>query len=79
VSAAGEVLRLALPDRAPEAPLTPMYRERLGPAVVPLLEALWQESPDTEFRPEVEGWLARHYTPDSTVAAAFGWQRSAYA
>lgn len=72
VSASGDVLRLALPDREPEAPLTPMYREPLGPAVLPLLEALWGELPDTEFRPDIEGWLARHYTPDATVAAAFG-------
>lgn len=72
VSRTGEVVRLALPDRTPEAPLTPMYREQLGPEVVALLEELWQEQPETEFRADVERWLGHHYTPNASVAAAFG-------
>lgn len=71
LSAAGDVERLALPERAADAPLTPMYREPLGPAVLDLLAAFWATQPETEFRPAVEAWLARHYAPDRTVADAF--------
>jgi len=69
---AADLERLALADRPADAPLTPMYRELLGPSVTGCLEALWREQPDTEFRPEVEAWLARHYVPEATVAGAFG-------
>lgn len=72
LSRAGEVVPLALPERPPDAPLTPMYRESLGGAVGPVLEALWQEQPDTEFRADVERWLGRHYVPEASVAGAFG-------
>jgi bacillithiol biosynthesis cysteine-adding enzyme BshC len=72
LSRSSELARLALAERSPEAPLTPMYRERLGPAVASALEALWQEQPETEFRADIEAWLARHYVPDATVADAFG-------
>jgi len=71
LSPSSEVERLALPERAPDAPLTPMYREPLGPAVADLLDAFWQSQPETEFRTDVAAWLARHYTPDHTVADAF--------
>jgi bacillithiol biosynthesis cysteine-adding enzyme BshC len=71
LSAAGDVARLALPERAADAPLTPMYREPLGPAVLELLAEFWGTQPPTEFRPAVEAWLARHYVPERTVAGAF--------
>jgi bacillithiol biosynthesis cysteine-adding enzyme BshC len=71
LSAGGEVATLALPERAADAPLTPMYREPLGAAVLDLLAAFWAEQPPTEFRAGVEQWLARHYTPEQTVAEAF--------
>ena len=71
LSAAGDVARLALPERAADAPLTPMYREPLGRAVLGLLAEFWETQPPTEFRPAVEAWLARHYVPDHTVADAF--------
>jgi bacillithiol biosynthesis cysteine-adding enzyme BshC len=66
-----EVVRLALPERPAAAPLTPMYREPLGDAVTELLGQFWEAQPNTEFRPDVEAWLARHYTPSATVADAF--------
>jgi len=72
LSRSSDLARLALAERPPAAPLTPMYREQLGPAVTAALAALWQEQPETEFRDEVEAWLARHYVPDATVAGAFG-------
>jgi len=71
LSPSSEVERLALPERPPDAPLTPMYREPLGPAVADLLDAFWQTQPETEFRGDVAAWLARHYEPDRTVADAF--------
>jgi bacillithiol synthase len=71
LSGAGEVERLALPARAPDAPLTPMYREPLGPTVLQLLEAFWETQPATEFRPATEAWLGRHYAPERSVADAF--------
>lgn len=71
LSAAGDVARLALPARAADAPLTPMYREPLGPAVLELLAEFWATQPPTEFRPAIEAWLARHYAPERTVADAF--------
>jgi bacillithiol biosynthesis cysteine-adding enzyme BshC len=71
LSQAGEPTRLALPDRAADAALTPMYREALGPAVEDLVARFWAEQPATEFRPEIEGWLRRHYVPAATVAEAF--------
>lgn len=71
LSRSSDVERLALPDRAPDAPLTPMYRERLGPEIAAVLEAFWAEQPDTEYRAEVEAWLAGAYRPEATVADAF--------
>jgi bacillithiol biosynthesis cysteine-adding enzyme BshC len=72
LSRSSDLARLALADHPPDAPLTPMYREPLGPAVTAALDALWQEQPETEFRAEVQAWLARHYVPGATVADAFG-------
>jgi bacillithiol biosynthesis cysteine-adding enzyme BshC len=71
LSASGHVASLALPERAADAPLTPMYRQALGGNVLELLAAFWMEQPHTEFRPGVEAWLARHYAPEHTVADAF--------
>jgi bacillithiol biosynthesis cysteine-adding enzyme BshC len=72
LSRSSDLAKLALAERAPDAPLTPLYRERLGSGVQAALEALWGEQPDTEFRADIEAWLARHYTPDATLAGAFG-------
>jgi bacillithiol biosynthesis cysteine-adding enzyme BshC len=71
LDAAQDVLRLALPDRAADAPLTPMYRERLGPPVTGLLETARAATPPSEFRDDVFAWLGRHYTPEADVAGAF--------
>jgi bacillithiol biosynthesis cysteine-adding enzyme BshC len=68
---ANEVRRLELPPRPPEAPLTPLYRARLGEAVQPLLAALRDETTPTEFREAVLAWLERHYLPDADQAGAF--------
>ena len=68
---AHDVVRIALPERAADAPLTPMYRQPLGPEVEDARRALWETQPPSEFRPEFEAWLARHYRPEVTVAEAF--------
>ncbi len=66
-----DVARIALPERAPDAPLTPLYRDALGPGVDEALRTLWETQPPSEFRPDVERWLGQHYRPDATVAEAF--------
>lgn len=71
LTAASDVLRLALPGRSPDAPLTPMYRERLGPTITDLVATTRLETPPSEFRDAVLGWIARHYTPETNVADAF--------
>jgi bacillithiol biosynthesis cysteine-adding enzyme BshC len=67
----GNVATASLPPRPADAPLTPMYRELLGPGVVPALDALVADLPESEFRDGTVAWLARHYRPTVTVGAAF--------
>ncbi len=71
IDAGGGLRRMALPPRPPEAPLTPMYRESLGPAVTTILEALGSDLGPSEFRDWTLAWLARHYHPSATVAGSF--------
>ena len=61
-----------LPQRPEDAPLTPMYRERLDDSVRAGVEALSAAIPASEFREEVLAWLAKWYRPGRTVAEAFG-------
>jgi bacillithiol biosynthesis cysteine-adding enzyme BshC len=71
LTADGALTSASLPPRPPEAPLTPMYRQPLGEAVAAALDALGSSLPASEFRDETLAWLARHYRPEATVAAAF--------
>jgi bacillithiol biosynthesis cysteine-adding enzyme BshC len=71
IAADGSVAGAALPPRPPEAPLTPMYRELLGPAVVDALAALERDLPASEFRADTLAWLARHFRPEATVAGSY--------
>jgi bacillithiol biosynthesis cysteine-adding enzyme BshC len=66
----GTVISAALPPRAAEAPLTPMYREPLGPGLEPALALLERGLPPSEFRDATLEWLRRHYRSDATVAGA---------
>ena len=68
----GTISRLVLRERSADAPLTPMYRERLGPEIVPALDQLERELPGSEFKQETIDWLRRHYRPDATMAGSFG-------
>ncbi|HUF35468.1 MAG TPA: bacillithiol biosynthesis cysteine-adding enzyme BshC [Gemmatimonadales bacterium] len=67
----GGVTTAALPPRPPEAPLTPMYQEPLGPGLEPALALLEEGLPPSEFREATLAWLRRHYRADATVAGAY--------
>jgi bacillithiol biosynthesis cysteine-adding enzyme BshC len=66
-----DVERVALREREPSAPLTPLYREPLGSEVEKVLAQLVAQSPDTEFKGDVLAWLRHHYHPDRDFATAF--------
>ncbi len=66
-----EVRQVALRARPPEAPLTPLYREPVGPSIADVLGQLREHTPPTEFRDEVFAWIARHYEPGGDLAEAF--------
>ena len=67
----GTVGGARLLPRAPDAPLTPMYREPLGPAVTDALAALEADIPPSEFREATLDWIHRHFRPDATVASSY--------
>lgn len=71
ITADGSLRIGSLPPRPPEAPLTPMYRQPLGPVVEEVLATLAADLPTTEFHDWTVGWLRRHYRPDATVAQSF--------
>jgi bacillithiol biosynthesis cysteine-adding enzyme BshC len=71
IRADGTLATAELPPRPADAPLTPMYREPLGPAVTGALEALAADLPPSEFRDPTLDWLRRHYAPEATVGGAF--------
>ena len=72
ISGEGGLVTAALPPRPPEAPLTPMYRQPLGPEVEIILESLAADLGASEFRDATLDWLRRHYPPQATVAGSFG-------
>jgi bacillithiol biosynthesis cysteine-adding enzyme BshC len=67
----GKLVTASLPPRAPEAPMTPLWREPLGEAVLPLLDA-FERSFAADIASPTVAWLRRHYRPAATVAAAYG-------
>jgi bacillithiol synthase len=70
-AADGSVRHAALPARAGDAAMTPMYREPLGTDVLAILEQLQADLPGDGFTPETMEWLRRHYVPTATVGNAF--------
>jgi bacillithiol synthase len=68
----GGVSRIVLRDRSAEAPLTPMYREKVGPEILPVIDLLERELPGSEFKAETVSWIQRHYRPEATLAGSFG-------
>ena len=71
-AADGALTSWTLRERAADAPLTPMYREPLGPEVSKGLDALEASLPASEFSGETMAWLRRHYRPEATVAQGYG-------
>ena len=71
IAADGSLTGAALPSRPADAPLTPMYRQPLGPAVTDARASLAASLPSSEFRDATLAWLERHYRPEATVAGAF--------
>jgi bacillithiol biosynthesis cysteine-adding enzyme BshC len=67
----GSLCTETLRTRPSEAPLTPMYREPLGPEVLPLLESLTADLASYPFGQSTVDWLAQHYHPEATFAQAF--------
>lgn len=67
----GELRTAVLRERAADAPLTPMYREPLGPEVAAALDALAEDLPPSDFRDATLEWLRAAYRPDATVAGAY--------
>ncbi len=71
ISGDGTVGTAQLSPRLPDAPLTPMYRESLGPEVEQALDSLAADLPPSEFRDSTLEWLHRHYRTGATVAGSF--------
>jgi bacillithiol biosynthesis cysteine-adding enzyme BshC len=71
-AADGSLVTVSLPPRPADAPLTPMYREPLGPGLDAALEKLAADVPPSEFRDATLEWIRRHYRSEATVAGAFG-------
>lgn len=67
----GALRRMALPPRAPDASLTPLYRESLGPEITGILQALARDLDQSTFGEWTLEWLRRHYAPNQTVAGSF--------
>jgi len=68
----GGLVTAALPARPPEAPMTPLWREPLGSAVLPLLDAFELSFSAAATASSTVAWLRRHYRPEATVAGAYG-------
>ncbi len=71
ITADGTVRHVSLPARAPDAPLTPLYREQLGSSILELLDTFAADLPASEFRTWTVEWLRRHYRPELSLAAGF--------
>lgn len=71
ISSDGGLTNAALPPRPADAPLTPMYRQPLGPAIDGLLATLAADLAPSEFRDDTLEWLGRHYQPSATIAGSF--------
>jgi bacillithiol biosynthesis cysteine-adding enzyme BshC len=71
IGAEGGLRKVALPPRLPDAPLTPLYREPLGPEITSILNQLAEDLPGSEFREQTLAWLRRHYRGEATLAGSF--------
>ena len=60
----------ALRERSASEPMRPLWREPLGNEVTQALELARTTFPRTPHRDATLAWLARHFVPSATVAAA---------
>ena len=67
----GELAQIVLRERPADAPLAPLAREQCGEEIGAALDRLRAGTPETEFKPEVLGWLESAYRADATLADAF--------
>lgn len=67
-AADGSTVTAVLRERAPDAPLTPLYREPVGPEIGPILDQLAADLPASEFRDQVLDLFRRWYRPDANLA-----------
>jgi bacillithiol biosynthesis cysteine-adding enzyme BshC len=71
ITVEGTVRSASLPPRPPDAPLTPIYRERFGEEIESMLRMLEEDLPASEFRIWTLEWLQRHYRTGATMAGSF--------
>lgn len=69
-AADGGTTTMTLRERPTDAPLTPLYREPVGPEIEPVLERLALDLAGTPFVAEVMALFRRWYRPDANLAAA---------
>ena len=67
----GELTRIVLRERPPNAPLIPLAREPCGPEIEQALAQLRDGTPETEFKAGVIEGLAQCYQPAVSLADAF--------
>jgi len=65
-----DVETLVLRERPADAPLTPLYREALGPEIDALVARVKELTPATEFRDDIFDWVGRHFTAERDIATA---------
>lgn len=70
LTADGTLGTAVLRERSAEAVLTPLYREPLGPEILPLLDRLAADLGAGEGPDVMRARLARHYRPEATMAAS---------
>lgn len=71
LDAGGELVQVTLPDRAPDAPMTPMSRLPLPPEIGGLIEQLAGTTPPSPQREATLDWLRRHYREGQTLGRAY--------
>jgi bacillithiol biosynthesis cysteine-adding enzyme BshC len=69
-SADGSTVTVTLRERPPEAPLTPLYREPVGPEIGPILDRLAADLPASPHRDQVLDLFRRWYQPEATLASS---------
>ena len=66
----GSTVTMTLRERHPDAPLTPLYREPVGPEIQPILERLAADLQGLEYRDQVLDLFGRWYRPEANLAEA---------